>query len=115
MAQKKQQSKLDLVTHVRGSKGGPILEVKPYRLHIEGKVRYFEMPAGSGEFYYENGEKVPEANCPKLTPIVRPETEAMKLQKLREQIAQEHAELEKLQAQKASFSSKKEAHASKSG
>jgi hypothetical protein len=101
---KKHQSKLDLVTHVRGSKGGPIVETKPYRLHIEGRVRYFEMPSGSGEFFYENGEKVPEANCPKLSPIIRPETEAMKLQKLREQIALEHAELEKLQAQKASFS-----------
>lgn len=95
------EAKLDLRTHIRHPKTGQVIEARPYRLHINGKTRYFEMPKGSGEFFYEDGVKVPEADCPKLTPVVRVATEQEKLQTIRESIAKEHAELEKLRAEKA--------------
>jgi hypothetical protein len=93
-------SKLDLTTHVRAGKTGQIIEVKPYRVHIENKVKMFEMPKGSGQFFYENGEPIPADKCPKLTPVIRMETEEMKLEKIQKQIAAEAAELEKLKAEK---------------
>ena len=96
-------TKLDLTTHVRASKGGRIIETRPYRLHIQGGKRFFEMPKGSGQFFYENGETVPAADCPKLTPVVRIENEEQKLSRIRAQIAEEHAELERLQEQKQSM------------
>ena len=51
----------DLRTHIRDPKSGRIVVEQPYRLYVQkdgGKV--FERPPGSGNKFYENGEKVPE-------------------------------------------------------
>lgn len=64
-----QHDPLNLKVHHKNPKTGKIERVTPYRLHIDGRVKKFEVPRGSGVFFYENGESVPAAECPKLTPV----------------------------------------------
>lgn len=50
----------DLRTHIRDPKSGRIIIDQPYRLYIsKDGVRVFERPPGSGNKFYENGEKIP--------------------------------------------------------
>lgn len=64
-----QHDPLNLKVHHKNPKSGKIERVTPYRLHIEGRVRFYEVPRGSGAFFYENGEPVPANLAPKLTPV----------------------------------------------
>lgn len=47
----------DLKTHIRNPKTGQLLKVQPYRLHCIGEKKLYERPVGSGNVFYENGEK----------------------------------------------------------
>lgn len=49
------KGKFDLTTQKRNKKG-VVISSSPYRLHVDGGVRKFERPPGSGMFYAENGE-----------------------------------------------------------
>jgi hypothetical protein len=64
-----QHDPIDLTVHHKNPKNGNVFRVTPYRLHIEGRVKKFEMPTGSGKFFYENGEPVAAADCPKLPQV----------------------------------------------
>jgi hypothetical protein len=72
-----------LQTHQRSMKSGNVIAAKPYRLHFSGSERFYEVPKGSGEFYYENGDPVPAELAPKLKPVVVPATQEHELDKLR--------------------------------
>lgn len=49
--------KFDLDTHKRNNKG-QIIHVQEYRMTIDGGVKKFERPVGSGQWYFENGDLV---------------------------------------------------------
>jgi len=86
---------LDLIVHKKSAKSGRIVETQPYRLHIKDRVRYFEKPAGSSLFFYENGEPVPAEKTVdfKLAPVVTKYTLEQEIAKLRNEHARMSAEL----------------------
>lgn len=46
----------DLKTHSTDPLTGKVSLVNPYRLRIQGAVKYFERPVGSGNLWYEDNE-----------------------------------------------------------
>lgn len=77
-----QYEPLNLTVHHRSKKTGQVTHETPYRLHIEHRVRMFEMPKGSGNFFYENGAPVEPEKCPKLTPVVTQLSREQQIEKL---------------------------------
>lgn len=73
----------DLRTHIRDPKTHKIVEIKAYRLHILNGKRYFERPSGSGEFYFEGGER---AENPFAQPEVKPAEVVAELNQVKEVI-----------------------------
>ena len=98
---------LDLKVHHKNPKTGRTERITPYRLHIEGRVRMFEMPAGSGKFFFENGEEVPAKDCPKLTPYKLPLTEEEMRALHANEIREAHARAEKAEAELAALKNQK--------
>lgn len=52
-----QPETFDLRTHIRNEKTGQLLKAQPYRLHYINDKKLYERPAGSGNVFYESGEK----------------------------------------------------------
>lgn len=102
-----QHDPVSLKVHHKNIKTGRTERITPYRLHIEGGVRMFETPAGSGIFKYENGEPVPANLCPKLAPMQIRLTEEELRAKHDMELREKHAENEKLKAQLAAYEAEK--------
>lgn len=77
---------LDLRVHVKSAKSGKVIEKRPYRLHIENRIRMFEVPAGSGKFFFENGDEVPKEQHPRLAPIKNEVTRAQEIERLQSEL-----------------------------
>jgi hypothetical protein len=102
-----QHDPISLKVHHKNPKNGRTERVTPYRLHIEGRVRYFEMPVGSGKFFFENGEPVAEKDCPKLTPVQIPLSADELRIKHAQDMANQAAENEQLKAKLAAYEAEK--------
>lgn len=49
-------SPLDLRTHIRNADTGGLMRIQHYTLRCREGVRYFEVPKGSGNLFYESSE-----------------------------------------------------------
>lgn len=97
---RERQEKVSLVVHHKSPKSGKIIHTTPYRLVCVGNQRYYEMPTGSGSFFYENAKPVPEANlpeqCKRLPAVKTPLSQEQEMAKMREvlnRIQNENTEL----------------------
>ncbi len=107
-----QHDPLSLKVHHKNPKSGKIERVTPYRVVFEGRVRKFEVPTGSGKFFFENGEAVPAAECPKVTPVQVQMSESELRAKHNAELQATSAENEALKAKLAAFENQKKAEIS---
>ena len=60
MAKRPERPQFDLVTHVRDKESGKVSASNPYRYHSMRGLEVFERPPMSKNFFYRNGEAVPQ-------------------------------------------------------
>lgn len=77
---------LNLVTHQRNKKG-QIENETPYRLVVDRGVRKFEVPAGSGEWFFESGEQIPQKEFPSVAKKLVKVNEKKEIELLRAELA----------------------------
>jgi hypothetical protein len=86
--------------HMRDQVTGQVAQEKPYRMQVRNRVRIYEYPKGSNEYYDESGESIQLPEDRKFTPVKTKMSQAMELQKLREMAAKLEAENEALKSGK---------------